>query len=97
VLAAVVVISGFLMAGPASGAGIETLLMPGKVVAAHAKVEQDCAQCHDWTPDYCAACHQKRPASHAGNWKKNHKVAAKARGEKGCLVCHDQAFCKECH
>lgn len=58
---------------------------------------QECAQCHDWTPKYCEECHKQRPASHAGNWKKDHAAPAKARGD-GCLVCHDeQKFCGECH
>ena len=91
VLAAVVVISGFLMAGPASGAGIETLLMPGKVVAAHAKVEQDCAQCHDRAdrdrqPALCMTCHKE--------------VAADVRshaGFHGRLPGIDHAQCKACH
>ncbi|MDH4140929.1 MAG: hypothetical protein OEV43_10220 [Coriobacteriia bacterium] len=57
----------------------------------------DCSECHDWTPEYCAACHEKRPASHAGNWKKDHAPVAKKRGD-GCLVCHGgEKFCKECH
>lgn len=57
----------------------------------------DCGKCHDWTPDYCADCHRKRPASHAGNWKGGHGPRAKARGD-GCLVCHGGAsFCKKCH
>lgn len=57
----------------------------------------DCGECHDWTPDYCADCHEKKPASHVGNWKKGHAPHAKKRGE-GCLVCHGgQKFCDECH
>lgn len=57
----------------------------------------DCSTCHDWTPEYCAACHEKRPASHAGNWKTDHAPVAKQRGD-GCLVCHGgEKFCKECH
>ena len=56
----------------------------------------DCAECHDWTPDFCAECHAKRPASHTGNWKTDHAPHAKKRGE-GCLVCHDKKFCEECH
>lgn len=57
---------------------------------------QDCAECHDWTPEYCAECHEQRPASHAGNWKKDHAPHAKTRGD-GCLVCHDEKSCEECH
>ena len=56
-----------------------------------------CDACHDWTPDYCSECHEQRPASHAGNWKKDHGPHAKARGTS-CLVCHDKKkFCGACH
>jgi len=57
----------------------------------------DCAECHAWSPDYCSECHAKRPKSHAGNWKKQHAVPARARGGEGCPTCHDDDFCKECH
>jgi hypothetical protein len=58
---------------------------------------KECGTCHDWTPGYCAECHSRRPASHAGNWKKDHGPQAKARGE-GCVVCHGgEKFCKGCH
>lgn len=57
----------------------------------------NCARCHAWTPDFCADCHSKRPASHKGNWKKQHQFRAKVLG-KGCLVCHGgEKFCKKCH
>ncbi len=59
----------------------------------------DCGQCHSWTDtNFCTECHEKKPASHKGNWKTTHAAAAKARGEKGCLVCHGgEKFCKQCH
>jgi hypothetical protein len=57
----------------------------------------DCGKCHAWQPDYCRQCHLQRPASHAGNWKTNHQIRAKAEGTKGCLFCHGAAFCKKCH
>jgi hypothetical protein len=58
---------------------------------------QDCGACHDWTPGYCAECHEQRPASHVGNWKTGHADAAARRGQ-GCLVCHDdEEFCGQCH
>lgn len=56
-----------------------------------------CGTCHDWTPDYCAECHARRPSSHVGNWKKGHGAAAERRGQ-GCVVCHGgEKFCKRCH
>jgi hypothetical protein len=58
----------------------------------------DCGKCHAYTPNFCATCHAQRPASHAGNWKYLHQFAAKTRGTKGCLFCHDQKkFCNTCH
>ena len=59
--------------------------------------KDDCAACHAWTPDYCETCHAERPKSHSGNWKKDHQVPARERGD-GCLVCHGgEKFCKQCH
>lgn len=58
----------------------------------------NCGQCHGWSPNYCKQCHMsKLPPSHVGNWKQNHQFRAKAIGTKGCLFCHGQAFCKQCH
>lgn len=68
-------------------------------LAEHGEMSEtmDCGSCHDWTPDYCGECHSKRPATHAGNWKKAHAERAK-KHPKGCYVCHDeQEFCGECH
>jgi hypothetical protein len=47
----------------AAAASIETLLMPGKVAAAHAKLESDCTNCHDRTnkvtqTSLCLSCHK---------------------------------------
>ena len=58
----------------------------------------NCGTCHGWAPNYCRQCHQNRPASHAGNWKKLHQFRVKERGTKGCYFCHGgQRFCKKCH
>jgi hypothetical protein len=58
----------------------------------------DCAQCHGFTPDFCQACHQQRPASHAGNFKQTHPARIALLGVKSCYICHDaQKFCKQCH
>ena len=58
----------------------------------------DCGKCHAWTPNFCQTCHDQRPASHTADWKFQHQFAAKTRGTKGCLVCHDQqTFCNTCH
>jgi Class III cytochrome C family len=49
--------------GVASAASIETLLMPGKVTNAHAKLESTCSNCHDRTNKVsqtalCLDCHK---------------------------------------
>lgn len=56
----------------------------------------NCAECHEWTPDYCNDCHKERPSTHVGNWKKGHQFRASDRGQ-GCTVCHAEKFCKDCH
>lgn len=48
---------------PAAAQGIESVLAPGKVIADHAKVENDCAQCHvrfdrKAQDGLCMACHK---------------------------------------
>jgi len=71
----------------------------GQWLQTHGQVADmdECSSCHDWTPDFCADCHEQRPASHVGNWKKDHGPAAEKRGD-GCLVCHGgKKFCEECH
>jgi Cytochrome c7 and related cytochrome c len=52
-----------LMPAAAHANTLETLLMPGKVANAHAKLEEDCSQCHDRTDkarmsSLCLACHK---------------------------------------
>lgn len=65
-------------------------------------IGKECAKCHGWTPRYCEECHQKRPPSHGPSgtagmaWRTLHRDSASIR-EKGCLVCHGQNFCKNCH
>jgi hypothetical protein len=58
----------------------------------------DCGECHAWSPDYCADCHSELPESHSvGNWKDLHQYPAVERGEQGCMTCHDEEKCLECH
>jgi hypothetical protein len=77
---------------PASHAAKDWLQIHGSMAE-----KIDYGKCHSWTPDFCRDCHRKKPASHAGNWKKEHATHAKQRGN-GCLVCHSVAtFCKKCH
>jgi len=49
--------------GTADATNPETLLMPGKLTNAHAKLEEDCKNCHDRSdrgrqPQLCLACHK---------------------------------------
>src|SRR5215831_3905346 len=72
-------------------AGIETLLMPGKVSTAHAKYEESCENCHDRSnrerqSALCLACHKD--------------VAADVRSKQGFhgrLANIDRAQCRACH
>jgi hypothetical protein len=67
-------------------------------LAVHAEMVDtiECGECHAWTPDYCEECHSKRPASHTGNWKTEHAPRA-ADHAAGCMVCHSEEDCGECH
>lgn len=69
----------------------ETLLMPGKLSAAHAKFEEDCKQCHDRSnrarqPQLCLACHKDVAAD----------VSAKS-GFHGRLGGAESLQCRACH
>lgn len=75
----------------ARAAGIETLLMPGKLTTAHAKLEAECSQCHDRADRgrqaaLCMACHKD--------------VASDVRGQSGFhgrLPAIEAAQCSACH
>jgi hypothetical protein len=91
VLAAVVVMAALAGGGSAQAASLETLLMPGKVSAAHADLERDCAQCHDRADrarqrTLCMNCHKDVGAD-----------VASGRGFHGRLPQIGEAQCKACH
>lgn len=78
-------------ASPAYGASIETLLMPGPVIAGHARYEQECSRCHDRADRgrqaaLCRDCHE--PVA---------KDIAQHRGFHGRLAGADAAQCSACH
>lgn len=80
-----------LVAGPAEAANLETLLMPGAVIAGHAKFEQECARCHDRAdrnaqPRLCRACHE--PVD---------RDIQAGRGYHGRLPAIASAQCSACH
>lgn len=75
----------------APGASIETLLMPGPVIAGHAKYEQECSRCHDRADRgrqaaLCRACHEPVAQDIAAH-----------RGFHGRLAQVDSAQCSACH
>jgi hypothetical protein len=72
-------------------AGIETLLMPGPVIEGHAKLEQDCTQCHDRADrarqsQLCLACHEDTAAD-----------VARHVGFHGRLAGIERTPCNACH
>jgi hypothetical protein len=75
----------------AAAANVETLLMPGKVSAAHAKLEENCSACHDkadrlrQTP-LCLDCH-----------KDIAKDIVAQRGHHGRMANADKTQCRACH
>ncbi len=79
--------------GGARAASIETLLMPGKVTHAHAKLESECSQCHDRTnkvsqTSLCLACHKEVAADikQAGGFHGRLPNAATLQ----CTGCHTE-------
>jgi hypothetical protein len=80
-----------LPATTATAAKVETLLMPGPVSAAHAKIEENCAQCHDLTDrqrqtPLCLDCHKDIAAD----------IRAR-RGAHGQMPNADKSQCRACH
>jgi hypothetical protein len=75
----------------ARAAQIETLLMPGKVTQAHAKIEGECASCHDRSDRnrqaaLCAGCHEN--------------IAEDLRTQQGFhgrLIGGERMQCRACH
>jgi Class III cytochrome C family len=68
--------------------GLERLVMPGAVIQAHAKVEDDCAQCHvsfdkAAQPRVCLACHED--------------VAKDMQAHRGLHGKQSEAQCRSCH
>jgi hypothetical protein len=56
-----------------------------------------CDKCHGWVKGYCTECHQRRPKSHAGLWRTNHRNRIAEVGMRNCLQCHNEQFCIRCH
>lgn len=57
--------------------------------------ELDCDECHAWTPRWCRQCHARRPVSHKGRWRSNHRFGVERH--RNCEACHKGPFCVRCH
>lgn len=88
--------AAFALATPLGGAaaraaGLETLLMPGEVIAGHAEFEEACGKCHDRTDRdrqsaLCADCHEAVAAD-----------LRSGRGFHGRQGGGDRIQCRACH
>jgi hypothetical protein len=77
----------------AGAAGIETLLMPGKVAKAHAKFEETCSNCHDRADRsrqsaLCLDCHKDIAADVRRKGGFHGRLAGIATGQ--CTACHGE-------
>jgi hypothetical protein len=80
-----------LSAWPCLAGKVETLVMPGPVIAGHAKYEQDCGNCHELFSKtaqerLCRDCHKQV----AGD-------IARGEGFHGRIDNIDERPCKSCH
>jgi len=76
---------------PLKAVNPETLLMPGKLSAAHAKFEEKCSSCHDRSDrnrqtQLCIACHKEI----AGDLRER-------RGFHGRIAGIEHSQCRACH
>lgn len=90
-LSALLVIGGVLAAAAVHAAPLETLLMPGKVIAGHAEFEQDCGKCHDRADrerqsSLCMDCHDAIAAD-----------VTSRRGLHGRQAAGERVQCRACH
>jgi hypothetical protein len=82
---------GSMAPKPAHAVNPETLLMPGKVTAAHQKFEEECSKCHDRADrarqtNLCMACHDKVAAD-----------ITQHRGFHGRVAGIEASQCRACH
>jgi hypothetical protein len=72
---------------------VETLLMPGKVTKAHAKIESECSKCHDRSDRtaqsrLCVDCHKEIGADQRDKRGFHGRMANAGAGE--CRACHSE-------
>lgn len=80
-------------AGAAHAASVETLLMPGKVVEGHAKLEATCSNCHDKTDRsrqsaLCLDCHKETAADVRDHHGYHGRMPNATAGK--CVGCHTE-------
>lgn len=80
-----------LSSSTALSAGLERLLMPGRVIAGHADIESECGACHDAESDQastalCAGCHEDVSADRSSK-DGFHGRFPGAQGNE-CITCH---------
>lgn len=97
-LVALLMLLALSFISPASAANIESLLMPGKLSAAHAKLESDCTSCHDRSNkvaqrQLCMTCH-KEVASDIQQRSGLHGRMTNA-GLADCQGCHTEHIGRE--
>lgn len=85
--------AAILIVEQARAAELETLLMPGKVTAAHAKYEGKCSSCHDRTnrarqPALCLDCHKDVARDVRERAGFHGRLANIATGQ--CVACHSE-------
>lgn len=91
ILQVVCVILLSLSSSVAFSAGLEKLLMPGRVIEGHADIEDDCKACHDADSDQataslCTSCHEDIGADRQSQSGFHGRFPASQRNE--CVLCH---------
>jgi hypothetical protein len=89
----VLLLAALLLPAVGGAASIETLLMPGKVTRAHAKVEAQCSECHDRADKgnqdrLCMSCHEPVAADIKASTGFHGRRAA--AGRTACSACHTE-------
>jgi hypothetical protein len=87
-LLGIVLLFGSIAPGGLSAGNLERVLMPGDVIAAHAKTESNCSACHQ-------AFDKSSQSALCGNCHKD--IAADIRARKGFHGRAGRQECKSCH
>lgn len=85
---AFLLVGAWLAASPVAAQSLESVLMPGRLVAAHAELEDDCDKCHvkfdrGAQAGKCLACHEAIAADVEAGRGYHGRIA-----ERRCSACH---------